>query len=221
MTATAVADERGAGAIACHDCGLVHRVVALWPRTAARCTRCDALLYARHRLGLDAVIALYLTAAILFLIAVSARFITLNIEGLGGTSALWSGVTALWREGMPQLALVAYVKLRDLAQVELGPGLWALGAAIVTLAAAEAALDRREVWDRLQPQATLAALRARPGRVTLDCHTCGQLTTLADGTADPHCPRCHGLLHRRKPDSLERAWGLVAAATILYLPANL
>jgi paraquat-inducible protein A len=256
----------------------VHRVVALWPRTAARCTRCDALLYARHRLGLDAVIALYLTAAILFLIAVSARFITLNIEGLGGTSALWSGATALWREGMPQLALVvlflvilapavriacalgvvlpirlgyrpwlavplmrardrlrpwamlevyllaalvAYVKLRDLAQVELGPGLWALGAAIVTLAAAEAALDRREVWDRLQPQATLAALRARPGRVTLDCHTCGQLTTLADGTADPHCPRCHGLLHRRKPDSLERAWGLVAAAMILYLPANL
>lgn len=278
MTAAAVADDHGARALACHDCGRIHRVVKLRPGTGARCTRCGALLYARHGLGLDGVIALYLTAAILFLIAMSAKFITLNIEGLGETSALWSGVTALWRAGMPELAvvvlffvvlapavrigcalwvilplwqgyrpwlavplmsaldrlrpwamlevyllaaLVSYVKLRDLAQVEMGPGLWALGAAIFTVAAAEVALDDREVWDRLQPQARLEAVRARPGRTTLDCHTCGQLVALPSGAEHPRCPRCHGVLHRRKPDSLARAWALLLAAVIAYLPANL
>lgn len=253
-------------------------MVDLPPGTGARCTRCGALLYARHRLGLDGVIALYLAAAILFLIALSTRFISLNIEGLGETSALWSGVTALWQAGMPPLAvvvlcfvvlapvvriacalwvilplrlgyrpwlavpllsvldrlrpwamlevyllaaLVSYVKLRDLAQVEMGPGLWALGAAIFTVAAAEAATDDREIWDRLQPQATLAALRRGAAGVVLDCHICGQLVAVPRAAAHPHCPRCHGALHRRKPDSLARAWALLLAAVIAYLPANL
>lgn len=278
MTAATVADAGGGQAVACHDCGQLHRVVELRPGAAARCTRCGALLYARHRLGLDGVIALYLTAVILLLIALSTPFITLNIEGLGETSALWSGVTALWRAGMPPLAvvvlfavvlapaarlicalwvilplrlgyrpwravlllatldrlrpwamlevyllaaLVSYVKLRDLAEVEMGAGLWALAAAIVTIAAAEAALDEREIWDRLQPQATLAAARGRPGGVTLDCHTCGQLVVVPAGAVHPHCPRCHGALHRRKPGSLARAWALLLAAVIFYLPANL
>jgi paraquat-inducible protein A len=35
------------------------------------------------------------------------------------------------------------------------------------------------------------------------------------------CPRCRSALHERKPESLARAWALLIAAAILYIPANL
>ncbi|MGB5832188.1 MAG: paraquat-inducible protein A, partial [Thiohalocapsa sp.] len=35
------------------------------------------------------------------------------------------------------------------------------------------------------------------------------------------CPRCADLLHKRKPQSLQRTWALVIAACVFYLPANL
>ena len=51
------------------------------------------------------------------------------------------------------------------------------------------------------------------------CHACGLLSRLpADGHG--HCPRCDAMLHVRKPASLARAWALLLAAMILYIPAN-
>jgi paraquat-inducible protein A len=35
------------------------------------------------------------------------------------------------------------------------------------------------------------------------------------------CPRCGDVLHRRKPQSLQRTWALVIAASLFYVPANL
>lgn len=35
------------------------------------------------------------------------------------------------------------------------------------------------------------------------------------------CERCGARLHRRKPQSLQRTWALLIAASIMYLPANL
>ena len=51
------------------------------------------------------------------------------------------------------------------------------------------------------------------------CHDCGLVSRLS-GHAGA-CPRCGAALHRRKPDSLGRAWALVIASYILYVPANL
>lgn len=49
------------------------------------------------------------------------------------------------------------------------------------------------------------------------CHGCGLLSPLHSKT----CPRCHSILHDRKPASLERTWALMLAAAIMYVPANL
>ncbi len=35
-----------------------------------------------------------------------------------------------------------------------------------------------------------------------------------------HCPRCGSRLDERKPNSVSRTWALVAAAALLYVPAN-
>ncbi|MGE8356409.1 MAG: paraquat-inducible protein A [Microvirgula sp.] len=51
------------------------------------------------------------------------------------------------------------------------------------------------------------------------CHACGLLSRLpVDGHG--HCPRCGAVLHVRKPASLARAWALLLAAMVLYIPAN-
>ncbi|MEO5794528.1 MAG: paraquat-inducible protein A [Rhodoferax sp.] len=53
----------------------------------------------------------------------------------------------------------------------------------------------------------------------LGCHHCGAVWQDApDGAA---CEHCGTPLHRRKPHSLTRTWALLAAAFIMYLPANL
>lgn len=111
-------------------------------------------------------------------------------------------------------ALVALTKLHDLAQTDVGAGLWALGFLVATLAAFEMAIDRRMLWDSL--------VRARDASVMLfsgpysACGECGLAQSVR-----PRCLRCSACLHPRKPNSLQNATALVAAGFILYLPANL
>ena len=54
----------------------------------------------------------------------------------------------------------------------------------------------------------------------LVCHACEMLNRPVPG-ADIACARCGASLHWRKPGSLPRAWAFLAAACVLYVPANL
>ncbi len=117
--------------------------------------------------------------------------------------------------------IVAWVKLRDLAHLELGLALGAFILFILIVIWAAVALDPQDVWERIQPQA-----RPRPGEpiepgAFIACHACHQLVRAAQGHEHGHCPRCGSALHRRKPDSLARTAALMLAAAILYIPANL
>jgi paraquat-inducible protein A len=57
----------------------------------------------------------------------------------------------------------------------------------------------------------------------IGCHACGAVyrMPMPQVDAQPRCTRCHVRLYSRKPNSLTRAWALLIAAAILYLPANL
>ncbi len=118
--------------------------------------------------------------------------------------------------------IVAYVKLTDFAHLELGIAVYSFAALILTMVAAESALDPRQVWERLGPQATAPLPLPRHGAL-LSCHACDQLvrTRHPGQHARLVCPRCGARLHRRRPNSLARTWALVATAAILYIPANL
>jgi paraquat-inducible protein A len=52
------------------------------------------------------------------------------------------------------------------------------------------------------------------------CHSCALLSKPAPGAHAAWCPRCGDVLHWRKPDSVSRTWAFLAAAVILYVPAN-
>jgi paraquat-inducible protein A len=114
--------------------------------------------------------------------------------------------------------IVAWVKLRDLATLELGLALLAFVTLIMVMIWANAALDVIEVWDRIAPQAR----RKEVGSSSLmACHACRQLVRDHGRHGSSRCPRCGAPVHERKPNSLARASALVLAAAILYIPANL
>lgn len=54
------------------------------------------------------------------------------------------------------------------------------------------------------------------------CPSCGLLCQHAalNESATLLCPRCHATLHSRKPHSIGKTWAFLAAAALLYIPAN-
>lgn len=121
---------------------------------------------------------------------------------------------------------VAYTKLVDLVHIDVGLALYALGLLMLTMIAAEAVLDRQAVWEEMERRGVphgridhAAVALATPAEGAVACHTCG-LVSLPDAQ-EPHCPRCGSALHARKPNAIGRAWAMLIAAAILYVPANL
>lgn len=118
---------------------------------------------------------------------------------------------------------VAYTRLTALAEVRLDTACYALIGLMVTMVAADAALDPVAVWDELERR----GLDASPARAAdgggagraslLACHVCHKVSQGEDGD---RCPRCATTLHRRKTGSLARSAALALAATVLYIPAN-
>lgn len=117
---------------------------------------------------------------------------------------------------------VAYTKLRQIVHIEIGPALWALIALMVIVIVADYFLDGEAVWralDRAEAGREPSPTVPRPARVPApSCVTCEVCSLVADGGGE--CPRCGSRLHRRKPDSIARAWALSLAALVLYIPAN-
>jgi paraquat-inducible protein A len=113
---------------------------------------------------------------------------------------------------------VAYTRLKAIAEVDVGPGLVALGGVMLCIIAADVSLDHEEVWDALEAKGLLH-LREPPGtNKRLGCDCCRLVLNAPSGWP---CPRCGSRLRHRKRQSTLRAWALVFAATVLYLPANL
>jgi paraquat-inducible protein A len=119
---------------------------------------------------------------------------------------------------------VAYSKLVDLAHVSVGPAVYALGTVMLAMAAAEASLDPDFVWEALERRGLVAnppAMKAHghsPDRgEKISCLTCALVTSAEEGEG---CPRCGAPLRRRKSNSQTRAWALLIAAAVLYVPAN-
>lgn len=114
---------------------------------------------------------------------------------------------------------VAYTKLVDIAQVTTGPALYALGGLMLVTAAVDSTLDPEAVWRRIDQRDSGLLPAGRPPPVPtppIGCDVC----QLVNAAGEQVCVRCGSALHRRKPNSLNRTWALLAAAAMLYVPAN-
>ena len=123
--------------------------------------------------------------------------------------------------------LVAYTRLAAIAQVHLDTAVYSLVGLMLSMAAADAALDNEAVWralddaepaqDEENPDA-LAAGPPAPDAQYLGCHCCEMVNI---GFAGERCRRCATILRERKPAAIGRSWALVVAAIALYVPANI
>lgn len=117
--------------------------------------------------------------------------------------------------------LVAYTRLAAIASVHLDTSLFALIGLMLSMAAANAFLDTEAVWRALDTE-SIDCWNNKPDIAEksglIGCHTCGILNHALPGE---NCRRCNNNLTHRKTSSIVRSWSYVAAASILYIPANL
>ena len=95
--------------IACHECDLLHRVQPLPDGGAARCVRCDAVLYYQKKDSLDRTLALTIAGLVLFIVANTFPFLAMKSGGLVRETTLITGVKGLYLQGMESLALLVFL----------------------------------------------------------------------------------------------------------------
>jgi paraquat-inducible protein A len=82
----------------CEHCDTVYRRRALARGDVARCARCEAELERHHALSVNAMLALILTAFIVFVQANMWPIVTLGLNGQHSSTTLWGMIIAMWRE---------------------------------------------------------------------------------------------------------------------------
>src|SRR5262245_37625275 len=107
------ASERdvAAGLTACRECDLVQREPVCATACAVKCRRCGALLYHDITRGLDAVLALTLAAAILFVLANFLPVMSLQVQGRDVSTTLLGLTSALYDAGRPAVAALVLATL--------------------------------------------------------------------------------------------------------------
>lgn len=228
----------------CHHCGAHYRRVELESGQWSRCNRCNEILEVHSVFTPAAWLAIVMATLVMFLIANSLAVATLTFQGSSQATTLLRAAAATWHAGFPEVAvltalvgfvlplllllllalilvpmargrhprsfermlsvlawvrpwcmvpvfllgaLVAIVKLVDLAQLNVGMGLYATIVSAVFFTALA-----RLTPDKLRYLALDAGLPVRPPAKAL--------------APSPAC--------------LPKAWALLLAAAILYIPAN-
>lgn len=114
--------------------------------------------------------------------------------------------------------VVAYTRLTAVAWVTIDAATFALAALVLATLFVDVTLDGDAVWEALEPPEDPASDLASAGNPRVACHVCHRAAHAKPGQP---CARCGARLALRKPNSLGRTWALIAAAAILYAPANI
>ncbi|HVN46130.1 MAG TPA: paraquat-inducible protein A [Steroidobacteraceae bacterium] len=170
------------------------------------------------------VIALLVAALVIVLPLMRFGVLTV-VLGLVQTGARsrWLGQAFRWTLQLDQWAMpdvfllgcaVGYSRIRANLPVTIEGGGICIILAAITCMLTRAALDKRAVWRRIDPE---SELRQDSSPVT-SCVACELVLPLEQ--QGRRCPRCGLRVHGRKPYALMRTLALVIAGVVLYLPAN-
>ena len=95
--------------IACHECDLVHHIKTLPGKGAARCMRCNAVLYKHIPNSVDRTLAFAFAGLILFIMANSFPFLGLRIGAQIRETTLITGIYELYVQGMQVVAILVLI----------------------------------------------------------------------------------------------------------------
>ena len=106
--------------IACHECDLLQREVALPPGGKAVCPRCRATLYTESRDSINRALALMLAAALMFLIGNSFPVVTMEIQGHRTEALVWQGAWRLHQEGETLVGILVFLTALVFPLLQIG-----------------------------------------------------------------------------------------------------
>jgi uncharacterized paraquat-inducible protein A len=116
-------------------------------------------------------------------------------------------------------AVVAYNRLKQLADVVIGVGGYALAAFVFVQVLLEQSIGRQRIWRAIGDSAQYAPKPGEPWILCLDC----EFVTVAPSTGSDgrrRRPRCGSRLLPRRSGSFATTAAFTLAGYILYLPAN-
>ena len=99
------------GWLICEYCDTVYRRRTLQRGEEAHCARCDALLERYRVFNVSMLLALALTAAIVFVQANVWPIVTLGLSGQHNSSTLWGMVIVMWQEHAKVVAVITAATL--------------------------------------------------------------------------------------------------------------
>ncbi|MBE5159990.1 paraquat-inducible protein A [Vibrio parahaemolyticus] len=121
--------------------------------------------------------------------------------------------------------LVSLVKIASLADVTMGHSFWAFCFFSVLVVKTVSLVDRYWLWNHFIPVETPLWVHAGQTHCTLNsltCKTCQQINPFSPERKKQTCLRCGSRLQTYNPKmNLQRAWALLFAAVIFYVPANI
>lgn len=178
--------------------------------------------YREPVLGLIVFVLIFLMPVLLLCMQLSLVALLLAGRGSWLTSLLARGVLALTAWNMVEVflvgVLVSVAKLTSIASVQIGVSFWCfVGFTLCTLAA-QATLDRYQLWRVIEQRRGLRPDRVQP-EPSMGCPECQRL--LPAQLEGVRCPVCFTSVRPRFPRSLQKTLALLVTAMVLYLPANL
>ena len=109
MSATPPAST--AGLLICEHCDTVYRRRPLASCEVACCERCHAVLESHHRIGPNGLLAMTVTAMIVFVQANIWPIVTLQLNGRQSSATLWGTIITMWDEHAQVVAVLAALTL--------------------------------------------------------------------------------------------------------------
>lgn len=94
--------------VACHECDLLHEKLPIEQGAVARCTRCNAFLYANRPNSIDRSLAVSIAALIMFVVANAFPFLAISVSGNTQSISIISAVFALSDEGLWLLGILCF-----------------------------------------------------------------------------------------------------------------
>ncbi|KRE88850.1 paraquat-inducible protein A [Frateuria sp. Soil773] len=97
--------------LVCEHCDTVYRRRTLGYGEVARCARCQAVLERHQVFGVDSMLALVLTALIVFLIANVWPVVTLGLGAQQISTTLWGMIVVMWQQQSQVVSVLAAATL--------------------------------------------------------------------------------------------------------------
>jgi paraquat-inducible protein A len=97
--------------LVCEHCDTVHRGRVLGHGEEVCCVRCGAVLARYHTLDAGGMLALVLTALVVFLIANWWPVVTLGLGAQHSSATLWGMILVMWAQGAQVVSVIAAATL--------------------------------------------------------------------------------------------------------------